>query len=60
MAEHDIPALSRAITRVVCEESLRGRLAVDGRRHAAAFAPEKIAHLWLGRDTIGCSRHTPG
>ena len=48
----------RAITRVVCEKSLRARLSADGRRHAAAFAPEKVAHLWLGRDTNGCSRDT--
>ena len=61
VAEHDIPALSRAISRVVCEEELRGRLAADGRRHAAAFAPEKIAHLWLDRDRKGCSRrHASG
>ena len=60
VAEHDLPALSRAITRVVCEESLRARLSADGSRHAAAFAPEKIAHLWLGRDPNGRSRHTSG
>ena len=59
VAEHDIPALSRAITRVACEESLRGRLSADREAPCCRFRmPEKIADLWLGRDTKRCARHT--
>ena len=52
VAQDDIKALTTAITRVVSDSALRGRLSMEGRKRAKTFAVEKIAPRWLADHSV--------